>query len=762
MNAIEILKLCTWDEKQVMSWSLRHTFSLLGAALLLPAFANAQQPSPNPSSYYDQVIFDNSLTADRYFNTEVAVQQPSKVVALADKLPVSLDHFHTPPNALGLHWVSNPGGGWQAHIRLNKWRNRVLHFAGDTLTFWCYAPQQLAGEDAPRLVLRDEGKGITPDEGVDLTPSLTMNNEGLNFTHPLNLAPYLTNVRVGEWTQVRIPLSAFQLYGVRVLDPQKIMAVVFTQGRADGSEHTLLIDDISIEDSHRLAVHTRLSAVEDVTATGYERHVEIAWKPLSAPGLRHYAIYRSLDGGSFEPVGIQIPGIRRYEDFLGVVSKHATYKVAAVDRDFRQGPFSTPVSAATHPMTDDELLTMVQHASFEYYWEGASSVSGMARESLPGNDTIIATGASGFGIMALVVGVDRGFITREQGVDRMLRIARFLERADRFHGAWAHFMDGSTGKALPVFGAYDDGADLVETSFLMEGLLTAREYFDHNTATERELRERITKLWQGVEWSWFRRDPKYQWIYWHWSPDYAWFINFHLAGWDEVMMTYLEAIASPTHPVPASFYYTGWAGDKNYSKPHMVEGIELKVGEGVGGPLFFTHYSFMGFDPRDLHDKYTDYFDQNLNMATINLRYCERNPGHYAGYGANDWGITAVDGPGGYVPYEPNPVNKFEVDDGTIAPTGAVSSMPYLPEASIDALKHFYRDKGAELWGPFGFRDSFNQQQDWVSNINMGLNQAPQVVMIENYRTGLIWRTYMKNPEIRSALEQIGFTQDAK
>jgi hypothetical protein len=294
----------------------------------------------------------------------------------------------------------------------------------------------------------------------------------------------------------------------------------------------------------------------------------------------------------------------------------------------------------------------------------------------------------------------------------------------------------------------------------MEGLLTAREYFDHDTPSERELRERVTRLWQGVDWIWFRRDPKNDAIFWHWSPDYAWFIHNRLAGWNEVMITYLLAIASPTHSAPASFYDTGWAGGSSYSQPHNVEGIELKVGEGVGGPLFFTHYSFMGFDPRGLHDKYTNYFDQNRNMATINLKYCERNPAEYAGYGSDDWGITAVDGPGGYVPYEPNPANKYELDDGTIAPTGAISSMPYLPEASMRALKHFYRDKGSELWGPFGFRDAFNQQQDWVANINMGLNQGPMVVMVENYRSGLIWKTFMKNPEIKQALQRIGFQPD--
>ena len=737
-----------------MTSHFRFSRFVLVAALVLSALAAAHAQS----SYYDRVIFDNSLTADRYFYTEVQVQQPSQVEALGDRLPVEHRNFHTPPNALRLHWVSRDGGGWQAHIRVNAWRNRVLHFTGDTLAFWCYEPESLTDSDAPRLVLRDEG--TTPSDPVNLAPSLTLNDEDHNFSAPLSLAPYLSGLHPGTWTRVLVPLRAFRNYGIRVINPERVVAVVFSQGAADGREHTLLIDDISIEDSRLLAARAALLAVAGVTATGYERHIEVAWQALASAAVRHYVIYRSLDGGPFEPAGIQIPAVRRWEDFLGATGKHATYKVAAVDRGFRQGPFSATASAATHAMTDDELLTMVQQASFRYYWDGASTVSGMARENLPGNDRIVATGASGFGVMALVVGVDRGFITREQGTERVLRIARFLERAQRFHGAWAHFMDGTSGQALPVFGAYDDGADLVETSFLMQGLLTAREYFDRDTAAERELRERITRLWQSVDWSWFRRDPENDAIFWHWSPDYGWFIHFRLAGWNEVMITYLEAIASPTHPVPASFYYSGWAGDKHYSEPHMVEGVDLKVGTGVGGPLFFTHYSFMGFDPRGIHDNYANYFDQNRNMATINLRYCERNPGHYAGYGADDWGITAVDGPNGYVPYEPNPANKFELDDGTIAPTGAVSSMPYLPKASMDALKHFYRDRGAELWGPYGFRDAFNQQQDWVANINMGLNQAPMVVMIENYRTGLIWKNYMKNPEIQSAVKRIGFLPD--
>jgi hypothetical protein len=385
----------------------------------------------------------------------------------------------------------------------------------------------------------------------------------------------------------------------------------------------------------------------------------------------------------------------------------------------------------------------------------------MARESTPGDDDIVALGASGFGVMAIMVGAERGFVPRAQAVDRLLRITGFLAAADRYHGVWPHFLSGSTGRRLPVFGQYDNGADLVETSFMIEGLLAARQYFKADGAQGRELYDRITKLWEGVEWNWFSPRAALGALYWHWSPEYSFQIAHRLTGWNEVMITYLEAIASPTHAVPASSYYEGWASDSKvaaqyregwsgtaegslYANGHNYEGIKLDVGEGTGGPLFFSHYSFLGFDPHNFRDRYTSYFDNNRNLSLINHAYCARNPRRWKGYGADAWGLTAADGPEGYVPYEP----KEQMDDGTIAPTGAIGAMAYTPEQSLAALKHYYRDLGAQVWSIYGFRDAFNQQRNWYSGITMGLNQAPMAVMIENYRSGAIWKSFMANPEI--------------
>ncbi len=436
---------------------------------------------------------------------------------------------------------------------------------------------------------------------------------------------------------------------------------------------------------------------------------------------------------------------------------------------------SAAATASTRQMTDDELLTMLQEECFHYYWDGAHPKAGATLESIPGDDRVVATGASGFGVMALIVGVDRGFITRAQGVERMTKIVTFFEKVPRYHGVWAHFNDGDTAKTLPVFGMFDDGGDLVETSFLMEGMLAARQYFNRPSAAEQALAKRITTLWEGVEWNWYQRSPESNALYWHWSPAWAWHINHKLTGFNEAMITYLLAIASPTHGVAADLYYKGWASQSKeaaeyrkgwsgakesgrYTNGHSYYGIKLDVGVGDGGPLFFTDYSYMGFDPRGIHDKFTDYFDNNRNLARINYAYSVANPGHYKGYGPDCWGLTAADGPQGYVPYAPD----AEHDDGTMVPTGALSAFPYTPAESMAALKHLYRDMGDRVWGIYGPRDAFNETEDWYSPIYMGLNQAPIVVMVENYRSGLVWKQFMANPEVKPMMDKVGFTPDGK
>jgi len=727
----------------------------LSLLIVVPAFLFPATASAN-DEYFRHSFFDNSLTPDFYFYSSAAAFTPSQLEQKNSKLPVETTRFLTPPNALRLAWQSLENGNWQAEIQLVSFRNRFPELRGNALFIWCFTPQAIAAADLPRIAFSNRGEGLQ----VAQFPG--------GFTEALPLGRFSGDIPAGSWIQVRIPLSAFRTTSIYEFHPGQLQSIMLLQGRADDLPHVLILDEIRVDNSIATSL-VALPAPQNVRSTGYDRHIDIQWDPVSNPDLGRYVVYRSLDGKDFKPIGIQLPDIHRFTDFLGKSGVTAHYKVAASTVRYQESPISTETTASTRAFSDEELLTMVQEASFRYYWEAADPHSGMARESIPGDDRIVATGASGFGIAALIVGADRGFITRQQAVERLAKIVGFLEHAPRFHGAWAHFMNGSTGQMMPVFGAFDDGGDLVETSFLMEGLLAARAYFHGSTPEEIALHQRITKLWQSVEWDWYRQTPESHFLYWHWSPLWTWRIHHPLIGFNEVMITYLLAMASPTHGVPASYYYSGWASQdpmalayregwsgtkdgNHYSNGNTYYGVKLDVGVGTGGPLFFTHYSYFAFDPHSLRDRFTSsYFENNRNIALINRAYCIANPKHFQGYGADAWGLTASDGPSGYVAHAPDNAN----DRGTLTPTGALSSFPYTPEASMAALKHLYRDLGAQLWGIYGLRDGFNPSQKWVSDIYMGLNQEPITVMIENYRTGLVWKNFMSNPEITDMLKKL-------
>lgn len=400
-------------------------------------------------------------------------------------------------------------------------------------------------------------------------------------------------------------------------------------------------------------------------------------------------------------------------------------------------------------ISDEALLTRIQEQTFKYFWDFGHPVSGMARERNT-SDRVVTTGGSGFGVMAILVGIERGFISREAGVERLTKIVDFLSTCDRFHGVWPHWIDGSTGRTIP-FSSDDDGGDLVETAFMIQGLITARQFLNKEDEEELTLITRINTLWQEVEWSWYQQNDQNA-LYWHWSPNFGWQKNLRISGWNESLIVYVLAAASPTFPIDQEVYTEGWARNGGMLNGEQFYEIELPLGPDRGGPLFFAHYSFLGLDPRNLEDQYGNYWQQNVNHATINHAYCKVNPMGFVGYDERCWGLTASDNHQGYSAHSPTN------DLGVITPTAAISSLPYTPDESMAAIRHFYYILGDKLWGEYGFYDAFNVTQSWFADSYLAIDQGPIICMIENHQTSLLWDLFMSAPEVQAGLNKLDFT----
>jgi hypothetical protein len=404
-------------------------------------------------------------------------------------------------------------------------------------------------------------------------------------------------------------------------------------------------------------------------------------------------------------------------------------------------------------LSDSALLDLVQKQTFRYFWDFAHPVSGLSRErsniAYDYGDEVVTSGGTGFGIMAVIVAAERKWIGRDTAVKFLLKLVKFLAKADAYHGVFPHWLHGSTGRTIP-FSRKDDGADLVETSYLFQGLLCARQYFNANNKGETELRNRITWMWNDIEWNWFTRKGQ-EVLYWHWSPNNGWSMNFPIRGYNECLIVYVLAASGQRFPVSNVVYHRGWAESNFFKNGKEFYGIKLPLGFDYGGPLFFSHYSFLGLDPKGLKDRYADYWEQNKNHTLINREHCIRNPKGYKGYGADCWGLTASDTYDGYNAHSPTN------DWGTISPTAALSAFPYTPEYSMKALKYFYNTLGDKIWSEYGFVDAFNETKNWFANSHLAIDQGPIIVMIENYRSGLLWKLFMDIPEIQNGLKKLGF-----
>ncbi|MDO5113421.1 MAG: glucoamylase family protein [Planctomycetia bacterium] len=361
---------------------------------------------------------------------------------------------------------------------------------------------------------------------------------------------------------------------------------------------------------------------------------------------------------------------------------------------------------------------------------------------------VLTVGASGFGIMAIVAGVERGWIPREDAAKHIVKMTRFLRSVPRFEGAWAHWY--SPEGDCVRFGNQTAAGEIVETAFLMAGLLVAAEYFDGENSLEKEIRETVSFFWETIHWRHYVHQGKLYWI-WHSDRDQY---ELPLVGWNETLLVYILAMAAPEpHNISPEVYRTCWIWDSFAHPQRKTYGYTLPLGNlSHGGPLFLSQYSFLCLDPRKMQDEYADYWQQNVAHTLINRHYCLYEAPAEFRYSEQDWGLTACDGCGKSPGYRArDPIH----DDGVIAPTAAISAYPYTPFYSTQVLLHLAKNY-PELNGRFGFGISYTPRDRAINPHYLAIEHAPMSVMIENYRSGLIWKLFMKNPHVLRGLRLAG------
>lgn len=607
-------------------------------------------------------------------------------------------------------------------------------------------------------------KGAPIDQSINVTFSTAIDQTSVSSSIKLrkkdgdDISLAFAYIDNGRTVSINAPLLANQAYEFSISDKLKgangevfpgVIIAFSTQslplnvtGLKFGTSEVLTVGLIKDVDLNTPVEITFSSAIDKATAT--VQNIRL----LGAKGLVASSIVVSSDNKRVTILPLApLLHLSRYQllvsgEIMGAAGENFTTYL----RNFYTKADPTPKFPV---ISDENLLTLVQRQTFKYFYDFAHPASGMARERNTSGD-LVTLGGSGFGIMSLLVGIERGFITRSQGLERLNRIISFLETCDRFHGAWPHWVNGNTGKTIP-FSTNDNGADLVETAFMVQGLITMRQYLNAADVGEHQLINRINTLWQAVEWDWFTRGNQNV-LYWHWSPDKGWAMNMPINGYNEALIIYTLAAASPTHTISSTVYHNGWARNGAIRSNKLFYNIKLPVGYDFGGPLFFAHYSFLGLNPKNLSDQYANYWEQNVNHTLINRAYCITNPKNFIGYSSSNWGLTASDNQSGYSAHSPTN------DLGVISPTAALSSMPYTPTESMDALKFFYYTIGDRLWGDYGFYDAFNVTEGWVANSYLAIDQGPIIVMIENHRSSLLWNLFMSAPEVQSGLTKLGFS----
>ncbi|MEI2725462.1 MAG: glucoamylase family protein [Verrucomicrobiota bacterium] len=491
-----------------------------------------------------------------------------------------------------------------------------------------------------------------------------------------------------------------------------------------------------------------------VSRTG-DRSIVLHWDKNSESNLSGYRVYRSPNSGG--PFVAQSPSLMASPGFCDLSASVVNgltnfYRVTALTTTAEESLPSAILAAVPHAFaSDDEFLDYVQQCHFDYFWYLANPRNGLIPDRSTTNSPC-SIAAVGFGLTAIGIGVDHGWISRTQGVARVLTtLNTFLNGPQGpsssgtigYKGWFYHFLDMNTALRSP-----STELSSIDTTLLLAGILYAKQFFDATNTDETTIRAMADAIFSRVDWNWMAQGTNV--VSMGWFPSSG-FIPNNWVGYNEGLHLYCLGLGAPTNPLPASAWTrwtSGYVWSTNYGQAYVPF-----------PPLFGHQYSHCWIDYRHTADAYMNgrnstYF-QNSRRATLAQRaYCITNPSGRVGYSSNVWGLTACDGPSGYAARGAPPA---ENDDGTIAPTAAGGSIAFTPEFSLPTLRYFYTQYRPRIWTAYGFRDAFNLGAQWYGSDELGIDQGPIVIMIENYRTQRVWRRFMRNPEVQRGLERAGF-----
>jgi hypothetical protein len=692
----------------------------------------------------DILIFDeDDAVGAGYYDASFGFASSGSTLIMAgsgnDKLKIDSGHSYTGTQSGVLEWTSVPAGNWRMFVASPNW---TAHDASgyDSLVFYLNSRGAVTSASLPRVGLEDLSNVSTP-----LLP----------------LGSYLPSGTDGDtttWARVSNPLSAFQPFGAFSLS--KLKDVNFGQGDGDGVRHTLWFDNVRIVALQSTPDTTLPPAPSQVVWRAGDRSVVLHWDHTLGISIAGYNVYRSLSpSGPFQKSNGSVLSSPSFADLDVTNGTTYAYIVKGVNLSAQEGPSSATVQVTPHPFVDDnEFLDYCAQTAIDFSWYEANPLNGLIKDG-SASWSAASIASTGFGLTSLCVGIDRGWITRENGRNRTLTTLKTFWHQPQgpaasgiigYKGWFYHWLDMTTGVRT-----WNSELSSIDTGLLLAGILDAKAYFQGADSVESLIRALADSIYRRVDWPWMANgDTSLTMGYF---PESG-FLGVRWRGYNEASILYILALGAESHPMPPSLW-NYWVGGYSWQSYYGYDFVNFP-------PLFGHQYSQCWIDCRNIQDPYMTakgitYF-VNSRRATLAQRdYCIANPGGFPGYGPTLWGLTACDGPGtpGYFAYMARGAPPGTSDDGTIAPTAAGGSIAFAPEVVVPTLRNMYDTYRASIWTPYGFRDAFNLKADWWGPHVLGIDQIIFAIMIENYRTQSVWNRFKTLPEIQRGLQRAGFTE---